>query len=150
MSSLHPNIAMLADVYDDLRQIDRYADDDIVLHLAQRSGSAGPTLAPLRGKAAVLKQMHALLRDSADTLTMQVESIVANDYFGAVLGSIRARRDDSEIAMPFCGLWRFRDGRILEHWENAYDIEALDAFMQGKGPDRHEWVRPSRAVERRK
>ncbi|PTR34515.1 putative SnoaL-like aldol condensation-catalyzing enzyme [Luteibacter sp. OK325] len=138
MSTLHPNIATLRSIYEDLRRIERHADEDMVLHTAQRqAGDPGR----IYGKAAVVEKMQALLRESGRTLTMRVDSIVANDYFGAVLGSIRARRGGSEIGMPFCGLWRFRDGCILEHWENSYDIAELDAFMRGDAPEESTWVR---------
>ncbi|WP_429200293.1 nuclear transport factor 2 family protein [Luteibacter sp. W1I16] len=129
MSAPHPNIAVLAAIYADLCRIDRYADDDIVLHTAQRVAGSGPAL--IRGKAAVTEKMRALRAQSGGTLDMDVERTVANDYFGAVLGKIRVRSDDRAFTMPFCGLWRFRDGRVVEHWENAYDIAALDAFMSG-------------------
>lgn len=139
MSTLHPNIATLRSIYEDLRRIEHHADEDMVLHTAQRHVGADP--GRLYGKAAVVEKIHALIRESGRTLQMRVDSIVANDYFGAVLGSIRARRGESEIGMPFCGLWRFRDGRILEHWENAYDIAALDAFMRGEAGEVSSWVR---------
>jgi predicted SnoaL-like aldol condensation-catalyzing enzyme len=139
MSSLHPNIATLRSIYEDLRRIERHADEDMVLHTAQRHVGADP--GRLHGKAAVVEKIHALIRESGRTLHMRVDSVVANDYFGVVLGSIRARRGESEIGMPFCGLWRFRDGRVVEHWENAYDIAALDAFMRGEAGDESSWVR---------
>ena len=139
MSTLHPNIATLTSIYEDLRRIERHADDDMVLHVAQRRSD--PDTGRIYGKAAVVEKMHALFRDSRGTLKMHVDSIVANDYFGAVLGSIRVRHGDSEIGMPFCGLWRFRDGCILEHWENSYDIAALDAFMCGEAGEQSSWVR---------
>ncbi|APG06667.1 hypothetical protein BJI69_20170 [Luteibacter rhizovicinus DSM 16549] len=139
MSTLHPNIATLRSIYDDLRRIERHADEDMVLHTAQRrtAGESGIVY----GKKAVVERMNALILKSEQTLEMSVDIIVANDYFGAVLGSIRARCGDREIDMPFCGLWRFDDGSILEHWENAYDIEELDAFMDNETSETSNWVR---------
>jgi predicted SnoaL-like aldol condensation-catalyzing enzyme len=60
---------------------------------------------------------------------MDVEHIAANDQFGAVFGVLRAQRGGATLAMPFCGLWRFRDGLITEHWENAYDVVAIKTFL---------------------
>ncbi|MBO0720857.1 MAG: nuclear transport factor 2 family protein [Blastocatellia bacterium] len=124
MPKTHPNVEILRTIYADLTRITEYADDSIVLHTADR-------LIPGRvpavvGKDSVLALELALIRSTDNTLIMDVRDIVANDYFGAVLGILRARLNGSEIAMPFCGLWRFRDGRIIEHWENAYDAAALD------------------------
>ena len=36
------------------------------------------------------------------------------------------------MAMPFCGLWRFRNGQITEHWENAYDAAEFGRFLMGE------------------
>ena len=148
MSSLHPNVATLHQLYADLRRIDDHAHEDMVLHTAQRA--LGPEAGRIVGKTAVSAKIHELIRQTGDTLRMQVDSIVANDYFGAVLGSIRTERDEHDIAMPFCGLWRFRDGRVLEHWENAYDIAGLDAFILGEGVERSAWVQPLRKMTTRK
>jgi len=65
---------------------------------------------------------------------MDVQHITANDYFGAVLGVLRAHLDGDNLAMPFCGLWRFRDGLIVEHWENGYDVSAMTRFSPTTRP----------------
>lgn len=139
MSALHPNIDTLRAIYADLRCIDRYAADDIVLHTADRGASGGP--AQVRGKTAVKAKELDLIRLSGDTLAMDVHSVVANDYFGAVLGVLRARRGERTVGMPFCGLWRFRDGLVVEHWENAYDASVLGGFLLGDDSD-SDWVTP--------
>lgn len=133
MSTRHPNIESLRAIYADLRCIDRYVADDVVLHTADRGASGGP--AQVIGKAAVKAKELDLIRLSGDTLQMEVHDIIANDYFGAVLGILRTHRDGNSIGMPFCGLWRFRDGRIVEHWENAYDASALGGFLMGQAND---------------
>jgi ketosteroid isomerase-like protein len=125
----HPNIEILRIIYADLARIAEYADDNIVLHTADRY-LPGRT-SPVVGKEAVLAKESDLIRLTDNTLTMDVSDIIANDYFGAVHGVLRARLNGRENAMPFCGLWRFRNGRIIEHWENAYDAAALDHFLRG-------------------
>lgn len=130
MSTLHPNIEVLRAIYADLSCIDRYSDDDIVLHTADRGVSGGP--AQVVGKANVLAKELALIDLSHGTLKMEVHSIIANDYFGAVLGVLCTQHGGQFMGMPFCGLWRFRDGRIVEHWENAYDAAELGSFLMGK------------------
>lgn len=129
MPDAHQNVEMLRHVYADLRTIDRYCDDDVVLHTADRGASGGP--AQVVGKHAVLDKELELIRLTGDTLIMDVQSVAANDYFGAVMGILRAERDGEQVGMPFCGLWRFRDGRIVEHWENAYDAGVLGQFLMG-------------------
>ncbi|WP_224770189.1 nuclear transport factor 2 family protein [Mycobacterium simulans] len=123
----HPNVALLRAIYADLTRISEYVDDDVVLHAAERDlPGAVPTYT---GARAVLEKEIDLIRRTADTLVMDVGFIAANDYFGAVFGHLRASLDEESIAMPFCGLWRFRDGRIVEHWENAYAAAEFADFL---------------------
>ncbi|GAB2569600.1 nuclear transport factor 2 family protein [Dyella jejuensis] len=129
MPALHANVETLRAVYADLRCIDRYVDDDVVLHTADRGASGGPAF--VIGKKAVLEKELDLIRLTNGSLVMDVQHITANEYFGAVIGTLRARSGNESIGMPFCGLWRFRDGRIIEHWENAYDASALGRFLMG-------------------
>lgn len=120
----HPNVNILRAIYADLTRIGEYAADDIVLHAAERESGNGR----YEGKQAVVAKEQELISLTGNTLDMDVEQITANDYFGAVLGVLRGHRDGDTLAVPFCGLWRFRDGLIVEHWENAYELTALARF----------------------
>jgi hypothetical protein len=111
----HPHVAVLRTIYADLPRIVEYAADDIVLHCAGRSAE-NPRIC--RGIHAVLAYEQSLLRLTAHTLTMDVSHVAANDSFGAVLGVLHATHPQP-VTLPFCGLWRFENGRITEHWENA-------------------------------
>lgn len=122
---VHRNVEILRAIYADLTRIGEYASDDIVLHAAERDLVDGRYV----GKQAVVAKEQELLHLTGNTLVMDVEHLVANDHFGAVLGVLRAHRDDNILAVPFCGLWRFRDGLIVEHWENAYELAALTRFV---------------------
>lgn len=128
-SHKHPNVAKLEHIYADLSCIAEYCDEQVILHPAERSVT--PEIQPVVGREAVLAKELALIRLSEGTLVMDVESIIANDSFGAVTGTLRVEKAGRKIGMPFCGLWRFRDGRVLEHWENAYDARAFGAFLMG-------------------
>jgi len=137
MSGSHSNVAMLEAIYADLSRIADYCDDDVILHTADRGASGGP--AEVVGKKAVLQKELDLIRLSGKTLHMDVQQVMANDYFGAVMGVLRSRRNGSAIGMPFCGLWRFRSGRIVEHWENAYDAAELGRFLLGGSDSATAW-----------
>ena len=127
MSVTHPNIEILRALYADLSSIDKYADDNIILHTAAREIPGHTTR--IIGKKAVLEKELELIRLSNDTLLMDVQDIIANDHFGAVLGVLRICIKGKECEMPFCGLWRFSNGRIVEHWENAYDALKLNSYF---------------------
>jgi hypothetical protein len=114
-SGAHPNVEILRAVYADLTRLGEFAADDVVLHPAE--GGADHV-----GRQAVVGKERDLIGLTGGTLLMDVEHITANDYYGAVLGILRARLHGNDLAVPFCGLWRFSDGSIVEHWENAYDL----------------------------
>lgn len=127
MFDTHPNVATLRSIYADLTSIGRYCDDDVILHAAER-GHPGMQSVYV-GRAAVEAKERDLIRASGDTLMMDVRGIHANDYFGAVFGELCVGRNIERFRMPFCGLWVFRDGRVVEHWENAYDVAAFGRFL---------------------
>ncbi|WP_214347669.1 nuclear transport factor 2 family protein [Pseudomonas congelans] len=137
MNKLHSNREVLRAVYKDMTRITEFADADIVLHKADQGAGGGLSIAV--GKEAVLAHEINLIRRTHQTLYMDVHDIVANDHFGSVLGEMRASCGGRKIIMPFCGLWRFRDGRIIEHWENVYDVRALGNFMNGMEPVLNQW-----------
>jgi hypothetical protein len=140
MTDEHPNVAVLRAIYADLTRISEYVDDDVVLHAAERDI---PGAVPIyTGARAVLDKEIDLIRRTAGTLVMDVDFIAANDYFGTVSGYLRASLNEESIAMPFCGLWRFRDGRIIEHWENAYAATKFAEFLSQHSSD-HDALRSS-------
>jgi ketosteroid isomerase-like protein len=127
MTDEHPNVTALRAIYADLSRISEYVDDDVVLHAAERDipGAVRSYI----GAQQVLEKELDLIRRTANTLVMEVDFLAANDYFGAVAGYLRANLDGESLAMPFCGLWRFRNGRIVEHWENAYAATQSAEFL---------------------
>jgi hypothetical protein len=131
--SFADNSALLRYVYADLARISIIACEDIVLHPADRDLSSPPK-PPLQGIRAVQAHEEALLAATGGTLIMDVESVTANDHFGAVMGTLRATKDGCEdLAIPFCGVWRFVDGWAVEHWENASDPNKLGLWLENLG-----------------
>ncbi|MFC3452592.1 nuclear transport factor 2 family protein [Amycolatopsis speibonae] len=128
----HPNIQALRAIYADLTRVGEYATDDIVLHRADRTVD-NPHF--VTGREQVVAHEAALVATTDKTIVMDVEHIAANDYFGAVFGVLRIQHPQP-AAMPFCGLWRFENGKITEHWENAYDApEFLRVLTQPVSAD---------------
>jgi ketosteroid isomerase-like protein len=129
----HPHVEMLRAIYADLSLLTEFASEDLVLHAA---GPRDIRPAELRGvtgdyigKRAVQARSMELFRRSGGSLVMTPGDIVANDYFGAALGRLAANRDGHRYEGEFCGLWRFHDGHIVEHWENAADWPAAKRFF---------------------
>src|SRR5512143_540243 len=100
-AAVHPNAEILRYIYADLTRLEAYASDDMVLYAAERTTGEGRYV----GMYAAVAKEHELIQLTDGTLVMDVEHIVANDHFGAVLGVLRARRNGRALAVPFCGLW---------------------------------------------
>ncbi|TDT39974.1 SnoaL-like protein [Streptomyces sp. BK208] len=126
----HPHVRLLETVYADLMRLADFAAPDIVLHPADRGVDDSRVC---RGKEDVLAHERDLVRATEGTLVMDTQHIVANDHFGAVLGTLRASRP-RVVAMPFCGLWRFADGLVVEHWENAHAPDHLQRLLAPSVP----------------
>lgn len=145
-ASLQDTASLLRYVYADLRRLSQVASPTVTLHPADRSLST-PAKDPIRGIDAVQAHEARLSAAAGGTIRMEVHGISANEHFGAVLGTLQARGYDhrdgqamkygagnedptaEEISMPFCGLWRFVDGKVVEHWENAADPARLADWL---------------------
>lgn len=138
MSHDHRNAQTLRTLYQDLTRIDEFADPAIVLHKADRGAGGGLSMAI--GRRAVRDHELNLADKAHQTLQMEVHDIIADDHFGAVLGTLHATCEGQTIGMPFCGLWRFRDGKVVEHWENAYDARVLNGFLMGDESTAMRWI----------
>ncbi|WP_434447091.1 nuclear transport factor 2 family protein [Lentzea sp. E54] len=123
----HPNVELLRGIYADLTTTGKYCAEDVVLHPATRSVDA--SAADVVGRDAVQAWEEGLVKATSDTIVMDVQTIVANDAFGAVLGTLKASFGDTDFSGSFCGLWRFRDGLVVEHWENIYDPALLHSVI---------------------
>ncbi|KAK3314411.1 hypothetical protein B0H66DRAFT_568410 [Apodospora peruviana] len=121
--------AVLRYLYADLSRISQVSSDNIKLHPADRD-LLSPSKPPLKGLPAVQKHEDALIAATGGTLIMDVESITANADFGTVLGTLRATKEgQQDLAIPFCGVWRFEGGKAVEHWENAADAEGIGRWL---------------------
>ncbi|NGO79716.1 ester cyclase [Streptomyces sp. YC504] len=134
MTSTHPNALKLRELYADLSRIGEFVHDDVVLHPATRA--VDPAVGDQVGREAVVEWERELLGATGDTLVMNVQDITANDQFGTVLGTLEGRFGDVPFAQAFCGVWRFENGKVTEHWENIYTPDLLASLVQ---------VAPSRA-----
>ncbi|KAM7189456.1 nuclear transport factor 2 family protein [Rhypophila sp. PSN 637] len=123
-------VTLLKYLYQDLSRISEVSSSDILLHPADRD-LCTPPREPLRGIDAAQAHEDALIAATGGALVMDVQSIDGNEHFGVVLGVLRATRSGrEELAIPFCGVWRFQHGKAVEHWENAADPKVLKKWLE--------------------
>ncbi|KAK4442924.1 hypothetical protein QBC34DRAFT_452814 [Podospora aff. communis PSN243] len=129
-SSFPDTTSLLRYVYEDLSRFSEVVSTDIVLHSADRDLSSPPK-PPLRGVEAAQAHEDALIAATGGTLVMDVQTITANEHFGSVMGVLRASKAGrKDLAIPFCGVWRFEGGLAIEHWENAVDPGQFALWLQ--------------------
>ncbi|MGW5401058.1 nuclear transport factor 2 family protein [Streptomyces sp. NPDC003952] len=131
VQSEHAHAAVLRTLYADLTRVGEFAAPDVVYHLAHRdlgptqtgAGAAATGGPPgrLHGRQAAIDCETALHQATGGTLTAAIDAITANDFFGTVIGTFHAQVNGERLTFPFCGLWRFHEGRIVEHWQNAHN-----------------------------
>ncbi|MFD4637097.1 nuclear transport factor 2 family protein [Lentzea sp. NPDC058436] len=124
MTGHQRNCETLRYVYQDFSRLAETSADDVVLHPAGGTGSSDD----VHGLADVLAHERNLLEATSGTLFMDVLHVTATEHFGTVLGVLRAEAPVT-VAMPFCGLWRFAGGKIVEHWENPYSFAELSGQL---------------------
>lgn len=125
--------SLLRYVYADLTRLSQIASPDIILHTADRS-LYSPAKEPIRGVEAAQTYEEQLVAATGGTIVMEVQSFSANEHFGTVLGTLQAAGSTGRtVSMAFCGVWRFVDGKAVEHWENAFDpVKFRDWFASNE------------------
>jgi hypothetical protein len=120
-ATTHPHVAIIRRLYTDLRTIGDVAHKGIALH----PGSSGLLdVGTLYGVEAVTDHMKALYRLSHGTLRIDLDAVIANDCFTTAVGTLEITAPDPKT-VPFCGVWRFEDGLIVEHWEHDWNPHDL-------------------------
>lgn len=128
MAAEHPNALLLRRAYGNLDLLANACADDVVVH---SNGTVGIASGDWVGKEAMMSRVTELWRRSGETLNLPVEEVMANDYFGVVLARFTAHRPDGRhLDMPICGVWRFENGTIVEHWENCHDWSGFEKFFE--------------------
>ncbi|KAI8946020.1 hypothetical protein F4801DRAFT_583834 [Xylaria longipes] len=118
-------VELLRYVYQDITRLSEVASPYICSRIADRNSTV------IRGIDGVQARMEALKGATGGTLFMDVEKVLANRKFGVVFGVMRAQRPGlQDLAMRFCGIWRFVDGIVVEHSESlSEDSGKLEKWL---------------------
>ena len=66
------------------------------------------------------------------TTRREVHTILADDEYGVVLATIRAKRRGREFEDRQVHVYRFRDGKVIEFWEYLGDPLANEEFWSSE------------------
>jgi ketosteroid isomerase-like protein len=103
---------------DPLRQ---WLHDEVVWHA--ESGD-------LHGPQAVVAMLAEADRIVGRTQSHEIHTILADDYYGVVLNTVRATRADVDRSYEdlHVHVYRFSNGRIIEFWGFRHDPQAAAEF----------------------
>ena len=123
---VHPNALILRAGYDDPSIHAKIFTDDFVAHTL----GDNPTAGDWHGAGEMAEHLKRIRALSGDT--MKVAPLTpfswANDGFGITFSRAVATRGDASLDQYVCGVWRFEDGKIAEHWELFSEPQKRDAF----------------------
>ena len=126
---MHPNEELLRSEYSararrDMDDLAELFADGIVWHVPGRSLIAGQ----YRGKDAVMAYVRRRQELAAGTFEIEVHDVLANNDWGLIIATGRARRAGETHEWRAHGLYRFRDGKIAECWvlpEDQYRFDEI-------------------------
>jgi ketosteroid isomerase-like protein len=76
----------------------------------------------------VFELFGQLFTESEGTFALEVTGVTANDVHGAVLVTARASKGGQQLELPSVHVWKLRDGKAVEFWDNPDDLATWDAF----------------------
>lgn len=119
------NVQLLKDIYANPELVFEHLHPDFTLHSPGQSPIAGK----FYGADGIREHFADMDRLSADSFNHDVkEAYLADDNWGMVVHFMEGERNGVKLAMNGFGLWRFKDGKIIDHWEAVADQELWDRF----------------------
>lgn len=84
----------------------------------------------LQGREAILARgrEYATLYD--EPARSDIRDVIADDEFAVSFERFRATRRGKLLDQVVCGIWRLRDGHVVEVWARFEDQAACDAFWE--------------------
>ena len=130
----HPNVAIARNAYESFAKGDldgALTDlaDDCVFHF----GGHGPNSGDHKGREAIAAALIKNFELTGGNWTLDVKGIYADDNHAAVvLHETASRPDGASISLDEVHILRLRDGKVVDLWDLAEDIQAHDDFFDGK------------------
>jgi len=112
-----------AAAHGDREALARVCTDDLLWHASGR----GPRSGDYRGLEAIFEYLAAI-GETVDRFDSQLNQILVNDDFAAVLFHVTGQRQGKSLDTDFILVFRFEAGRIAETWAVPRDQYAVDEF----------------------
>lgn len=125
-SSFHPNALILRAGYDDPPVHATIFTDTFIAHTPGRNQISGDW----QGQSRMAEHLARIRKLSSNTMSVTplTHFALANDGFGVVFSRANASRGSKKLDQYVCGVWRFDQGKLAEHWELVSDPQTWDEF----------------------
>lgn len=123
----HPNARLLKRLYEgDRAALYDAMAPDYVAHVPGNSMVAGD----YHGVHGHIDHIERFMTLTGGTMRKQLPGVfLADDHWGLVPSRLLAQRGAATLDLQGFGLWRFEDGRVVEHWGLVSDQAAFDSFF---------------------
>ena len=116
-----------------LRKIYERDRDALFAHLHPDYVCRTPGTSQIAGVFAGAQGMRAHIEDMQRLTDHTFRPVHGNVFltdgqWAMVPVHLHARRHGRQLDQPAFGIWRFKDGLLIEHWENPTDMAAFDTF----------------------
>lgn len=123
---MHKNSLLLKRFYE--RDRDALWDN---LHPEYKNHTPGHTqiAGSYAGKEGMLGHIQQMQTLTGGTFRAHHQGVfTADDEWGLVPVQLKAERNGKTLDMMAFGVWRFKDGLFIDHWENPWDMATFEAF----------------------
>jgi len=105
---------------------ERFADD-----YACHTPGDNPIAGTHRGKEGMLAHVARMQALTGNTFRPHHKDVfIADGEWALVPVHLQAERDGKRLDQPAFGIWKFKDGKVTDHWECPTDMPAFDAFWR--------------------
>lgn len=118
-------VELLKKIYANPELAFEHLHPDFKLHSPGHSQIAGT----FHGAEATRKHLEHMDELSAGSFNHDVhEAYLADENWGMVVHCMEGERNGVKLDMWGFGIWRFKDGLLIDHWEHVADPELWDRF----------------------
>ena len=117
-------VELLKQIYSDPNALPGHLHPEFKLHAPGQNRVAGE----FAGLDGLMTHLGAMQDLSGGTMKLDAHTFLADETWGMVISHVTAERDGKKLDAQGFGVWRFQDGKLIDHWENTSDQAHWDDF----------------------
>lgn len=118
------NVDLLRKIYTDFEVMLANLHPDFTLYSPGRSPVAGE----FQGRDGFVEHISQMRELSNNSMDLNAHTFLANEDWGIGISHIAGERNGKKMDLEGFGVWRFQDGKLIEHWEFQSNPAQWDDF----------------------